>query len=75
MHPNLLHPREEAAALAVFFVKSLMCETEGDSNPDHWQVMKDKVARLERIAQAVIGTNTCFILDDSAYLIGELPEK
>lgn len=76
MNPKLVHSSEEAAALAVFFTKSLMCETESDSNPDHWQVLKEKVARLELIAQALLGTNACMILDDFRYLVegsGRLP--
>ena len=69
MAPNHLPKDEEAAALAVLFVKNLMEQTEIDSNPDHWQVMKEKVAQLEPIAQALLATKTWMILDDSAYLV------
>ena len=66
---NHLPKDEEAAALAVLFVRNLMQQTEGDSNPDHWQVMKEKVAQLEPIAYALLATKTWMILDDCAYLV------
>lgn len=66
---NRLPRDEEAAAIAVKFVKNLMQQTETDSNPDHWQVMKGKVAELEPIADAILGQKTWMILDDCAYLV------
>jgi len=76
MNSNRLPKDEEAAALAVKFVKLLMQQTETDSDGDHWRVMKAKVAELDPIADALLGHRTWMILDDSAYLrpgSGRLP--
>jgi TRAP-type mannitol/chloroaromatic compound transport system substrate-binding protein len=69
MAPNHLPKDEEAAALAVKFVKLLMQQTETDSDTDHWRVLKDKVAQLEPIADAILGQKTEMILDDLEYLV------
>jgi len=56
----------------------LMQQTEMDSDGDHWRVMKDKVAQLDPIADAILGQKTWMILDDSMYLVpgsGRLPLK
>jgi hypothetical protein len=69
MNPNRLPENEEAAALAVKFVKLLMRQTETDSDGDHWRVLKDKVAKLDVVADAVLGWKTWMLLDDSLYLV------
>jgi len=63
MNPNHLPPDEEAAALAVKWVKLLIQQTELDSDTDHWRALKDKVAQLEPIADAILGHRTWMILD------------
>jgi hypothetical protein len=73
---NRLPKDEEAAALAVKWVKLLIQQTETDSNPDHWHVLKAKVAQLDSIADSILGHRTWMILDDCAYLVpgsGHLP--
>ncbi len=73
---NRLPKDEEAAALAVKWVKLLIQQTENDSDGDHWRVMKAKVAQLEPIADAILGQRTWMILDDCTYLVpgsGRLP--
>ena len=69
MNPNRLPKDEEAAALAVIFCKHLMQQTETDSDPDHWRVMKDKVEQLMPAAQAILANKTWMILDDCTYLV------
>jgi hypothetical protein len=78
MNPNLLPAHEEAAALAVKFVKLLIQQVQTDSDTDHWRVLKDKVAQLDPIADAILGQGTWMILDDCMYLVpgsGRLPVR
>jgi len=69
MNSNRLPKDEEAAALGVKFVKLLMQQVETDSDPDHWRVLKDRVAQLDVISDAILGQRTWLILDDSEYLV------
>jgi hypothetical protein len=46
-----------------------MQQVQTDSDPDHWRLLKDRVAQLDVISDAILGQQTYMILDDSAYLV------
>jgi hypothetical protein len=69
MNPNRLPRDEEAAALSIKLIKLLIQQIETDSDPDHWRVLKYRVAELDRLSDAILGWKSWMILDDCAYLI------